>query len=196
MITERIGIVVLAAGAATRFGASKLTVMIDGVPLVRRAALAALAASAPVAVVTGAHRDAVEACVADLGVECVFNADWAAGMGGSIARGISALRECDAAIIALADQPLISRDEFAALIAAHARAPQRIIAAQFDGVLGPPCLCPQRYFAELSALSGETGAKAILQLHAQAVESLPMPQAAVDVDTPEDCARLAIKTSR
>lgn len=190
MMTERIGIVVLAAGAATRFGASKLTVMIDGVPLVRRAALAALDVGTQVVVVTGAHGDAVEACVADLDVERVFNAGWAAGMGGSIARGISALRECDAAIIALADQALIGTEQFNALVAAHASSPQRIIAARFDDVLGPPCLFPRQYFRDLLKLPCEGGARELLKQHADRIDAVPMPSAAIDIDTPDDIARL------
>jgi molybdenum cofactor cytidylyltransferase len=181
-----VGIVVLAAGEAKRFGSAKLVVPIDGVPLVRRAALAALDVVARVVVVTGAHREAVEACVADLAVERVFNAGWADGMGGSIACGIAALGDCDAAIIALADQPLIGRNEFVELIAAHARAPGRIVAAQFDEVRGPPCLFPQQHFHELMKLHGEQGARAVLLQYADRVDAVPLSAAAVDVDTPED----------
>jgi molybdenum cofactor cytidylyltransferase len=150
-----IGIVVLAAGAAKRFGACKLTLPIDGVPLVRRSLLAALGAAERVVVVSGAHRERVEACVSDLAIDRVFNANWADGMGASIACGISALATaCDAAIIALADQVLIGTEQFKALIAAHARAPERIIAAQYNGVLGAPCLFPRAYFEKLAALHG------------------------------------------
>lgn len=191
-----IAVVLLAAGASTRFGSPKLVVPIAGVPLVRRAALAALEIGADVVVVTGAHRALVEAQLADLHLRRMYNADWEDGMGRSIACGINALGNvCDAAIIALADQPRIGATELHALINAHAHAPKRIIAAQFDGVLCPPCLFPRRYFADLVALRGNSGAKGVLQRHAQDVEALPMPQAAVDVDTPEDYSGLAVKTS-
>jgi len=190
MMAERIGIVVLAAGAATRFGSSKLTVPIDGVPLVRRAALAALGASAHVVVITGAHRAAVESCIADLAVERVFNPGWADGIGGSIACGVAALSpSCDATIIALGDQALIGSDEFRALIAAHARAPGRIIAATYADVVGPPCLFPPAFFGELIELAGDRGARMLLQRHSHLVDALPMACAAVDIDTVDDAAR-------
>jgi len=190
MMAERIGIVVLAAGAATRFGSSKLTVPIDGVPLVRRAALAALGASAHVVVITGAHRAAVESCIADLAVERVFNPGWADGIGGSIACGVAALSpSCDATIIALGDQALIGSDEFRALIAAHARAPGRIIAATYADVVGPPCLFPPALFGELIELAGDRGARMLLQRHSRLVDALPMACAAVDIDTVDDAAR-------
>lgn len=186
-----IGIIVLAAGAAKRFGSAKLVVPIDGVPLVRRAALAALGVGARVIVVTGAHRERVESCIADLRVERVFNANWRSGMGASIASGVAALDvRCEAAIIALADQLLVGTAEFEALIAAHARAPARIVAAQFGDVLGPPCLFPRPFFSELAGLRGEPGARTLLQRHVAEVEPLPLPGAAADIDTPADYARL------
>ena len=182
-----IAVVILAAGEAKRFGSAKLAVPIDGVPLVRRAALAALAVGAQVVVVTGAHREAIETCIADLAVECAFNAKWMQGMGGSIACGVAKLAPVvDAAIVLLADQAAVDAAELHRLIAAHAAAPERIITAQFETVLGPPCLFPQHYFAELAALQGEHGARTLLQRHAQRVEALPMPAAAADIDTPLD----------
>jgi len=184
-----VAVVILAAGEAKRFGGAKLLAPIAGVPLLRRAAIAALAACKQVVVVTGARREPVEACVADLAVACVFNAQWAQGIGGSIACGIAHVpRTTDAAIILLADQALIGAPELRCLIDAHAAAPDRVIAAQFSGVLGPPCLFPRTFFAELAALRGDEGARSLLQRHAQLVNALPMPAAAVDVDTPQDLA--------
>jgi molybdenum cofactor cytidylyltransferase len=190
-----VGIVILAAGEAKRFGSAKLVVTIDGVPLVRRAALAALATTANVIVVSGAHREAVEACIADLAVVRVFNALWAQGLGASIACGVSALdrgqADLNAAIITLADQPLIGTFELNTLIAAHAKVPTHIIAAQYAGVLGPPCLFPRAYFPELTSLHGKQGARAVLRRHADLVDAIAMPAAACDIDTPEDYRRLA-----
>ena len=186
-----IGIVVLAAGESQRFGSPKLVVPIDGVPLIRRVTLVALGASANVVVVCGAHREVIESHISDLSVARVFNRDWSSGMGSSIARGIAALSDVsEAAIILLADQALIGAKDFCALIAAHARAPDRIIAARYAGVLGPPCVFPRAYFAELAALRGTQGARALLDLHAAAVDALPMPCAATDIDTIEDYAQL------
>ena len=122
-----VAVVILAAGAARRFGAAKLAAKIDGVPLVRRAAIAALTVGMPVIVVTGAHREAVEAGIAGLAVECVFNAQWTQGMGGSIACGAAKLPPAvDAVIVMPADQPLIDAAQLRRLIDAHAAAPERM----------------------------------------------------------------------
>jgi molybdenum cofactor cytidylyltransferase len=182
-----IAVIILAAGEAKRFGSAKLVTPIDGVPLVRRAVLAALNVCAHVVVVTGAHRAAVEASIADLPIERVFNAEWAEGLGGSIARGVAQLPPAlEAAIILLADQPLIGAQELRQLIEAHAAAPEHIIAAQFSSALGPPCLFPLAYFSELVGLRGDEGARSLLRRYVQLVEALPMPAAAVDIDTPQD----------
>jgi molybdenum cofactor cytidylyltransferase len=192
--TQRsIGIVVLAAGAASRFGSAKQLAHIDGAALVRRAASAACASAAHVVVVTGAHRAAVEACLAGLPVECAFNADWESGMGSSIGCGIRALaamQAVDAAIVALADQVAIGSSAFADLAAAYAGVPTNIVAAGYAGIVGPPCLFPRRYFGELTALRGDHGARSVLERHADSVRVLTLPAAAIDIDTQADYARL------
>jgi len=186
-----ISIVVLAAGAARRFGEPKLIVPIAGVALIRRAVMAALASVAKVVVVTGAQREPIEAAIADLPVMRVFNPEWASGMGSSIACGIARLDSSTAAaIVSLADQALIGAAEFNRLIRAHARAPERIIAAQYSGVLGAPCLFPHAHFGELAALRGEQGARVVLERNAGCIDGVAMAAAAFDIDTPADLAGL------
>jgi CTP:molybdopterin cytidylyltransferase MocA len=68
--------------------------------------------------------------------------------------------------------------------------------ADHGTLLGPPCLFPQRWYPELAALSGPQGARRLLQKHAAEVESLPLPQATADIDTPEDYRRLLQDLSR
>ena len=179
--------VLLAAGSA------KQQLPIEGEPMVRRAALAALATGAEVIVVTGAHADAVEAALGGLALTLLHNQDWEHGMGSSLAcafRHLVKSRSTSvASLICLADQPRIGAGELRQLIEAHRRSPQRIIAADHGATLGPPCLFPQRYYDELAALSGPQGARKLLQHHADNVETLRLPQAAIDIDTPDDYQR-------
>lgn len=188
-----IGIVLLAAGSASRFGSAKQQVPVEGVPLVRRAAAAAVNTGACVCVVTGAHRELVEKHLSGLPVNLAFNPDWQLGMGASIACGVRHLEKTavavDAIIISLADQPMITTADLMRLIHAHGQAPQRIVAAKYDGVLGPPCLFPRKYFDDLANLHGSRGARVLLERHADEVDALSMPTAAIDIDTPEDYAR-------
>ena len=193
MNAASIAAIVLAAGEGRRYGAPKQTLVIDGVPMVRRAALAALDAGTRVTVVTGAHREKVEARLQGIAVACSFNASWREGMGGSIAHGIGfvlrTMPEASACIVLLADQPGVTPADLGRFIAAACRAPDRIIAAGYAGIIGAPCLFPRRCFGELAALAGDRGARALLRRHPENVDVLPLPGAALDIDTIEDHAR-------
>lgn len=189
--------VLLAAGSASRYGSAKQLLPIDGEPMVRRAALAALHSGARLLVVTGAHAAAVEAALAGLPLELLHNPDWEQGMGGSIGCAFRHIGlSSSASLVLLADQPRVGADELLRLIDAGQRMPGRIIAADHGTLLGPPCLFPQRWYPELAALSGPQGARRLLQKHAAEVESLPLPQATADIDTPEDYRRLLQDLSR
>ena len=187
-IHHHVSIVLLAAGGAARFGSAKQVIAIDGVAMVRHCARNAMKSAAPVVVVTGAHRKIVEDELRDLDVTIVHNADWNLGMGSSIACGVSVVAQnpaIEAVIILLADQPLVSDDDLRELISQHRKQPNQIIAASANGAIMPPCLFARSYFPELQTLHDQTGARAVLQRHGDRVVTVPMPDAAVDIDTKE-----------
>ncbi|RAO76295.1 nucleotidyltransferase family protein [Dyella jiangningensis] len=189
-----IGAVLLAAGNASRFGAPKQLLMLDGEPMVRRMAMAAVAAVlSPVVVVTGAYHEQVLASLGDLDVQVIEHRDWSSGMGGSLAAGVRAIAEqapsLTSVMLLLADQPSIDATDLARMLKAHARRPDRILAARYDGHLGPPCLFPRFCFDELAALHGTHGARALLDTYAERVDAHDLPAAAFDIDTPADHAR-------
>lgn len=185
------GAVILAAGSASRFGALKQVIAIDGEPMVRHIARNALAARLhPVVVVVGAQGDQVTDCLNNLDVHPVGNAAWESGMGSSLSTGVKALMMQPAGLkslmVLLADQPAISIDDIERMLAAHAQSPQRILACQHEGDFSPPCIFPVSYVDELSALDGPNGARVLLQLHASSVDGFDLPAAFRDIDTPED----------
>jgi molybdenum cofactor cytidylyltransferase len=189
----RIGAVLLAAGSASRFGTPKQLLAIDGVPMVRRIAIAALAAGlSPVMVVTGAHGEEVSASLAGLDVHEVVHGDWASGMGGSLAAGIRAIvkqaASLQAVMVLLADQPSIGSADLEGMLQAHGEAAGRIVAARYDGHLGAPCLFPRTCLDDLSVLHGARGARVLLERYASNVEAYDLPSAAFDIDTPADHA--------
>ena len=191
---EKIGAIVLAAGAATRYGAPKLALPLAGAPLVRRMALAALAVSRHVVVVTGAHCEEIEPLIADLPVTRAYNPDWVLGMSHSIAHGVVRLcaiaPDVSGALVLLADQVQIGAPELRRLLLDHAAEPRAIVAANYGGEAGAPCLFPRSYFDKLMQLKGARGARTILRRHAEHVRAVEMPQAAVDIDTPADYANV------
>jgi CTP:molybdopterin cytidylyltransferase MocA len=187
--------VVLAAGCASRYGSPKQCLPIDGVPMVRRAALLALRAGLEVSVVTGAHRASVEACLADANVELVFNPAWERGMGTSIASGVRHLLRthphASACLLVPADLPRLTAADLVRLLPAKRQRqhPHDIIAAAYQSTIGAPCLFPRRYFDELMELDDSRGARVVLSRHRADVHAVPMAHAAFDIDTPEDYGR-------
>lgn len=189
----RIGLVLLAAGESRRMGSPKQLLDVDGVPMLRRAAMCALAASLdPVVVVCGAARDEVRRTVADLPLRVVDNERWSEGVGTSIRAGLDAAmaHEPDAVVIALGDQPLLTPATFALLAATWEREGTPVVASEYAGTVGAPALFAKSVFPNLLALPEDQGCKkVILQMPEHLVARLPCPDAAVDIDTPDEYAR-------
>ncbi|MBI5898307.1 MAG: NTP transferase domain-containing protein [Rhodocyclales bacterium] len=185
----RIAALVLAAGSSSRMGgANKLLCEVDGVPMVRRAANAALASRCvSVQVVTGHQAEAVEQALSGLEVECLRNPDHATGMASSLRTGLAALpEEADAVVVMLADMPRVGASLIDRLIAAwDSRAP-RIVAPVRGGRRGNPILWPRALVAEMATVEGDVGARSLLQTHADRVARVEWDDDAIfaDVDTP------------
>ncbi|HSG98252.1 MAG TPA: nucleotidyltransferase family protein, partial [Woeseiaceae bacterium] len=116
-MTDGVNCIVLAAGTASRFGASKMLADIDGEPMIRRVVRAVRqAAVGPVHVVTGHDAERIESAVAGLCDGCAHNPLYRDGIGTSIAAGVASLpSNCDAALIILGDQPLLSAEHLTRL---------------------------------------------------------------------------------
>lgn len=193
---SRLAAIVLAAGRSTRFGAlNKLLADYAGRPVIRHAAQALLDAGLPVIIVTGHQADEVRAALSGLEVRFVHNPDYASGMSGSLRAGIDALEEdVDGALIALGDMPAISPRLVQVLIENFAPAEGRLIVApRFEGRRGHPILWARRFFSELRAIEGDTGARHLLGVHGEHVHDIAWSDDSVlqDVDTPQALAELA-----
>ena len=191
-VEHRIFAVVLAAGSSQRFGSTKQLQTIDGEPMVRRsAALARTACGNKTLLIAGFEQQKV---VAAADGQCQFfaiNEGFADGIGSSIACAARSLAEsADALIIMLADQPLISEDHVEALLNAWSGDDDEIVATAFADVQGPPILLPRSVFPQLAKLSGDTGAKTLLDNPELRVSSVRFEPAAVDIDQPEDLSQL------
>jgi molybdenum cofactor cytidylyltransferase len=195
--TRAAGVVLLAAGAATRMGVPKQLLVFGGRTLLRRAAEEALAsACGPVVVVLGARAARLGGQLAGLPLRTVVNEAWGEGMGSSVRAGVRALAdapEVDAAILAVCDQPFLSADVLRELAAEHRRSGRAIVASSYGGILGVPALFHRSCFRELLALEGREGARRVIEAHAHEAASVPFPLGAVDIDTPEDFARLTAR---
>lgn len=191
---EGLHALVLAAGAARRFGSAKQLLPVGGDPLVQLvAARAAALTGEHLIVVLGAHADAIEAQLSGCPGRRLINPAWQEGIGSSLRAGVSALPpECAAVLVLLADQAAVSVDDLRLLTGLWQASPERIAAAAYgepEPKSGVPAIFPRAWFPALLELSGDTGARALLARHAQAVQTVPMPSAALDIDTPEDAVR-------
>lgn len=181
--------ILLAAGEGTRLGQPKALVEFGGTTLAGRGVrLLRDGGAAPVVVVTGA-------VAVDLpGVLTVDNPSWRSGMGSSLAAGLAILPgTCTAAVIALADQPLIGPEAVRRLIAAHA-AGASVAVATYDGKPRNPVLLAREYWAEVTGLAvGDAGARPFLRAHPELVTRVECGDTGRpdDVDTRSDLERLA-----
>ena len=191
--------VVLAAGSASRMGQLKQIMPFRGRTLIENAVVTAMeAAFDPIIVVVGAQSIAVRSLLASQPVEMVENQRWLSGMGSSISAGVSRLQElgCDSAAVAilLADQPLVTASHLRAMRSLLFGSGKLTVAARYGGVLGVPAFFKRTLFSTLAALEPSVGARSLLREDEQGVLAYDLAEAAVDVDTPDDFAKLAVST--
>ena len=176
--------VLLAAGSGNRFGGDKLLhPLADGTPLVAAAART-LAAALPgsVGVVRPGCPD-VAALLAASGLDVVVNATPEAGMGASLACGVSASAYANGWVVALGDMPWI-RAETVAAVADALRSGAAIAAPVFEGRRGHPVGFARRYFDALAGLRGDAGARGIVEQSAGDVVALPTDDGGVLLTQP------------
>jgi molybdenum cofactor cytidylyltransferase len=182
--------ILLAAGASTRMGQPKLLLPLGGEPMVRRAA-GRLCESGydEVVVVSGSEQARIVEALGGLPVRHVHNPEFATGMGSSFRAGVAALEpDVEAAMFALADQPLLDSGHYRALLDTWRLQRPLIVGSRFGEVTAPPHLFERALFPELSALVH--GARSILQRHAGRMVVLHLPaELLLDIDTPDDYER-------
>jgi molybdenum cofactor cytidylyltransferase len=194
--SSHIHVVVLAAGASTRFGATKQLVRVNGRPLLHTiVSRAAELAGHSVTVVLGAHAGELAPLLKHSPASVAVNREWAEGIASSIRAGIAhAPATADAVMITLADQAAVTTEDLRRLAGAWRRNPGSIATAQYAGSVGVPAIFPRWCFRELNELRGDRGAQALLQRHVDKLVRLPMPSAELDIDRPEDLLTLEVGT--
>lgn len=198
-----IGVVILAAGAATRMGAVKQCLPFRNRSLLRHTAEEALASRChPVVVVLGAHAERASVEIRDLPVQGVVNPRWPEGMGTSIRCGVNALitgpegAKVEAVVLTVCDQPYFSADTVRKLLAAQQQSRSPIVAAEYGGTRGVPALFSRSLFPELLVLEGQEGARRVILARTEETVGVPFPEGAFDLDTPEEYARLLTMTGQ
>jgi len=146
-------------------------------------------------VVTGCYHTLLKEILEQQQIEFVQNENWKEGMGSSIQTGINYMlthcREATSVIILVCDQPFISADMLQQMLDTKNKSGKGITACMYNDTLGTPVLFDKKYFHQLVLLSGQTGAKKLVQQFATDTATVDFPLGAVDIDTPEDFEKLS-----
>jgi molybdenum cofactor cytidylyltransferase len=181
--------VLLAAGSSVRMGRNKLLLELAGESLIRRATRRAAAVLDPVVVVLGAEADRIRQELAGLAVRVVVNPEHARGMETSLRAGLAALpADAPAAVVLLADMPLVMSAMLAALVERFRATAAPLVLSQYGEAIAPPHLYARSLFAELT----EAGSgKPVIDRHRREAEVLTWPpEALADLDVPADRERI------
>jgi molybdenum cofactor cytidylyltransferase len=185
--------IVLAAGLGSRFGgALKPLAEFRGKPMIRHVCEAALASQArPVLVVLGYRGGEVSQALVGLDVKTVDNSDYAQGLASSLQAGFAALPdEAGAALVLLADMPLVETATLKELMAVWRDAPEtRAVIPMHGGKRGNPVLLSRALEPDIAKLTGDQGAGPLLRRLPGVIE-MPCDRDSIlrDFDTPEALA--------
>ncbi|HEX6288027.1 MAG TPA: nucleotidyltransferase family protein [Herpetosiphonaceae bacterium] len=186
--------VLLAAGRSQRMGQPKLLLPWRGLPLVRYIAQQALSTQLDELLVVVGHRaEHMLAALDGLDVRIVRNERFLDGQSTSLGAGIAAVgADVSAALVLLADQPLLQPQTIDALLDVYRREHPPIVVPRYDGQRGNPVLFDSALFPELRAITGDRGARDVIMAHQDEIRWLDTTDRGIllDIDTPDTYERL------
>ncbi|RAV99352.1 nucleotidyltransferase family protein [Pseudochryseolinea flava] len=185
-----IGIIILAAGTSSRMGQSKQLLKIGNVSLLKHATQQALGASSHVTVVLGANANEHEVELRATPIQIAVNTQWQKGIGSSIKTGIKSILSVsphiDGVLIMLCDQPKVTTAYLNTMIKTFGDSHGAIVVSRYEGTLGVPAIFSNEHFHDLLGLEDASGAKSVIMRYPNDVSAIDSPEAATDLDTPED----------
>ena len=195
-----VGAVLLAAGSGSRMGnRPKSLLELGGVPLIRRQLIALSGAGVDeVVVVLGHYAELIEEAVKEFPVTLVRNPNPDAGQISSLRLGLQALSsKLDAALVALADQPLINSQDINDLIGAYNKrtTDTHVVQPTVDGLPGNPVMFSSEVRDQILSGDANVGCRQWQSAHPDQVHhwSTTNSRFRTDVDTLEDIAALAAR---
>jgi len=183
----RAGAVLMASGAAARFGSNKLLHPVGGVPMIRRV-FEAIPASRFEAVSVVSCYPEILSLAAEYGYRPILNHQAREGQSASIRLGLAGLTDMDGVLFSVCDQPYLRRESVVRLLAAFEAAPGCICSLSWRGQRGSPAIFPAALFPELMALTGEKRGGTVAAAHRDLLRLVEVgsPLELHDVDRPED----------
>jgi len=169
-----ISAILLAAGQSKRMdGENKLTKKIQGAPLIKHSVKNILASSIDeLIIVLGYQKEIIEKLIdKNKKIKFVFNKDFENGMASSIKTGLNNLSEkTEAFFICLGDMPMVNHDIYNQLIKSKEK--KEIIIPTYKGQQGNPVLFNKSMKEKIMGITGDVGAKKILELNKDKILNL------------------------
>ena len=195
-MNKKIGVVVLAAGLATRMGQQKLLLPLRNQPLITYIlqTTASLPFADKIAVIGEPCQELTKICT-HYGMTSIYNADRNKGQSSSIKLGLSQLSpDLDGLMFVPGDQPLLSVALLQALTDCFCECyhPDRIIVPYWRGEYRSPAIFGNNWREELEQLTGDGGGRSIIRRHPEVITAVEWTDEHVfwDADTWEDYQRL------
>jgi len=189
-----ISAVVLAAGRSQRMGQPKMALHWGDTTVIGRVVqVLSQAGLSDILVVTGGASEAVQAALQDSVARLVHNPAYAAGeMLSSLQVGLAGLQEnCEAALVALGDQPQIQAQVVAGLLARYRSSRSVLVVPSYQMRRGHPWIVGRSLWPDIQALSPPQTLRDLLQANAGQIEYLAVDTDSIlaDLDTPDDYQR-------
>ena len=169
-----ISAILLAAGQSKRMGGeNKLTKKIQGIPLIKHSVKNILASSIDeLIIILGYQKEIIEKLIDKSGkIKFIFNKDFESGMASSIKTGLNHLsNNTEAFFICLGDMPMVDHDIYNQLI--KSKANKEIIVPTYKGQQGNPVLFDKSMKETVMNITGDIGAKKILELNKDKILNL------------------------
>lgn len=185
--------IVLAAGASKRLGKPKQLLPYQNSTLLNHCIQELLNLNTvDVYVVLGAYADAILLTVHQLKVTTILNTDWEKGMGSSLSAGITEMQKkgnYDGVIVSLSDLPFIDTKHYKKLISTF-ESGRGLTLTDYPNCKGVPCMIGRQYFSELKNLTGNEGAKPLMQKYKKEVSKVTSETSYFDIDTYESYQKL------
>ena len=188
-------VVIVAAGESKRLGTPKQLLPYQGETLLNRLiANLKQATDFPIFLILGASSEKIIKEISATDFSITINENWQEGMASSIRLGIQVAQKnvpnLEGIMLVVCDQPFIAVANIQALIKLQKNTNLPIAASYYANTLGTPALFHKSVFPDLLKLSGDVGAKNIIQQRGTEVAKLHFEEGLVDIDTPEDYQQL------
>jgi len=183
----------LAAGASTRLGEPKQLIQFQGTSLLQRIIDSGEKIETQHKVlILGANQELIEQQTNFKSFTPIMNKDWEEGMSSSVRLAVEFAEESDlnALLILLSDQPYVDSELLQKLVGFYVPDEEMLVASKYGEVLGVPALFDRHYCQDLKRLTGDSGARKLIQAFLEKVKVVRFDQGNIDIDTPSDLSQL------